>query len=109
MSAKSITSVEPTARVTKQEPDPRFPYGSITLSWPDWNNLVSHVMYVERSLKPLRKVLAHVELGTGQEALASAAKDSADSLWSALYTLDVLVREIKSSEGTGNGVVSGSL
>ena len=94
---KSIT--ESSTRVVKQEADPRFPYGSITLSFPDWNNLVSHVFHVHQSLMPLKRVLAHVELSSPPQNTGVAVSDAAESLWSAFHTLDVLVREIKTEGG----------
>lgn len=103
MSSSNFVHSEPSSTNVNIDQSNEFPYGSVTLSLPDWNAIVNYIYSMQTHLKPLRSVLAHLEVSDDAQTHQELDKVSSD-LWAGYHTLAVLVREIRRHEGVKNNI-----
>lgn len=90
------TSISPAAGAS----DAQFPLGTMTLGLPEWMAIVGLATQCQESMKPLRNILAHVEIGTTPQDVYDRMTFSHEQLYKAFNLLNTLVHDIKLQDST---------
>lgn len=73
----------------------QFPLGTMTMGLPEWYAIVGLANQCGELFKPLRNILAHIEIGSPPQAIQERITYSYDDLSKAFHIMNTLLHEIQ--------------